>query len=163
MSIYKEITLIIVSYKSESLIQKNIDIIKKFQTIIVENSSSYRIDNLVNGCTNIKLLKPKKNLGYGSANNLAVSVSETPYVLIVNPDVYLEEKYIEELYKAYLRYKEKSGIVGPALYDKDFKRFSLNNNIDNIYLTVEILKFQNQNNIEMTGFFDNKTKEHLNC
>ena len=49
------------------------------------------------------------------------------------------------------------------LYDKDFKRFSLNNNIDNIYLTVEILKFQNQNNIEMTGFFDNKTKEHLNC
>lgn len=122
MSIYDEITLIIVSYKSENLIQKNIDIIKKFQTIIVENSSSTKIDNLVNGSANIKLLKPKKNLGYGRANNLAVSVSETPYVLIVNPDVYLEEKYIEELYKAYLRYKEKSGILGPALYDKDFKR-----------------------------------------
>ena len=54
MNIYKEITLIIVSYKSENLIQKNIDIIKKFQTIIVENSSSNKIDKLVNTYNTVK-------------------------------------------------------------------------------------------------------------
>ena len=122
MDIYKKITLTIVSYKSENLIKKNIETIKKFPTIIVENSSSNKIDKLVNGFHNIKLLKPKKNLGYGLANNLAVSESETPYVLIVNPDVYLEEKYIKELYNTHLKYKETSGILGPALYDKDFIR-----------------------------------------
>jgi GT2 family glycosyltransferase len=122
MDIYKNITLIIVSYKSESLIQKNIETIKKFQTIIVENSSSNKIDKLVNGLQNIKLLKFKKNLGYGTANNFAVSESETPYVLIVNPDVYLEEKYIDELYNAHLRYGGTSGILGPALYDKNYIR-----------------------------------------
>lgn len=122
MDIYKKITLTIVSYKSENLIQKNIETIKKFPTIIVENSSSDKIDKLVNGFHNIKLLKPKKNLGYGLANNLAIAKSETPYVLIVNPDVYLEEKYIKELYNTHLKYKETSGILGPALYDKDYIR-----------------------------------------
>ena len=49
------------------------------------------------------------------------------------------------------------------LYDHGFNNFSLNRSIDNIYLTVELLKYQNNRNLPMSGEFDQKTKESLNC
>jgi len=49
------------------------------------------------------------------------------------------------------------------LNDLGYMNFSLNRNIDNIYLTVELLKYQNSRNIPMSGEFDKKTKELLMC
>ena len=122
MSIYKDITLIIVSYKSEKLIIQNLQILKKFPTIIINNSKTNEFNTLINDFKNIELIIPDSNLGYGKANNLGVNKSKTPYVLIVNPDILLDEQLINTLYSTFINYNDDIGVVGPALYDLNMKR-----------------------------------------
>ena len=123
MNIYNEITIIIVCFNSYKLIQKNLSEISKFKTIIVDNSKSDEIRSLVQEVKNIKYIKTKKNLGYGKGNNLGVSESKTPFVLILNPDILVESVSIEILYKSYFSY-ENIGILAPALYDNSNNRRS---------------------------------------
>ena len=122
MNFYKDITIIIVSYKSEKMIIRNLEIIKKFPTIIINNSRSDKFNTLIDNFKNIKLITPDLNLGYGRANNLGVNQSKTPYFLIVNPDILLNEKLINTLYSTFLNYNDDIGVVGPALYDSNMKR-----------------------------------------
>ena len=56
MSLYKDITIIIVSYKSEKLIIQNLKTLKKFPTIIINNSKSNKFSSLINDFKNIKLI-----------------------------------------------------------------------------------------------------------
>ena len=121
MNIYNDITLIIVCFNSYKLIQKNLSEISKFKTIIVDNSKSDEIRSLVQEVKNIKYIKTKKNLGYGKGNNLGVSESKTPFILILNPDILVESASIEILYKSYFSYKN-IGILAPALYDNSNNR-----------------------------------------
>ena len=122
MNFYKDITIIIVSYKSQKMIIRNLEIIKKFPTIIINNSRSDKFNTLIDNFKNIKLITPDLNLGYGRANNLGVNQSKTPYFLIVNPDILLNEKLINTLYSTFLNYNDDIGVVGPALYDSNMKR-----------------------------------------
>ena len=122
MNFYKDITIIIVSYKSQKMIIRNLEIIKKFPTIIINNSKSDKFNTLIDDFKNIKLITPDLNLGYGRANNLGVNQSKTPYFLIVNPDILLNEKLINTLYSTFLNYNDDIGVVGPALYDSNMKR-----------------------------------------
>ncbi len=121
MNIYKDLTLIIVAYRSEKLIQKNIEIIKKFKTIIVDNSNSNNLEGLVNKYDSINLIKSPVNLGYGKASNLAVSFAKTPYILTVNPDLILNEKAIKILYDTFLTDLDNIGILAPSLLDINMK------------------------------------------
>ena len=123
MNIYNDITLIIVCFNSYKLIQKNLSEISKFKTIIVDNSKSDEIGLLVKEVKNIKYIKTKKNLGYGKGNNLGVSESKTPFILILNPDILVEKTSIEILYKTYFSY-ENIGILVPSLYDNNDNRRS---------------------------------------
>ena len=89
MDIYKDITLILVAYRSEELILSNLEVLKMFPVIIFDNSNSDELNLIVKNYKNIKLIKSSKNLGYGKANNLAVSYATTSFILIVNPDIIL--------------------------------------------------------------------------
>ena len=53
MNIYDDLTLVIVSYRSEKLILKNLDILKKFKTIIIDNSNSSELELIVKYINNI--------------------------------------------------------------------------------------------------------------
>lgn len=123
MSIFNNITLIIVSYNSYKLIKKNLNQIKKFKTIIVENSKSNEIESLVKEIENIKYIKTNKNLGYGLGNNLGVKKSNTPFVLILSPDIMVDSNSIEVLYSKFFKYKN-IGILAPSLFDENGNRRS---------------------------------------
>ena len=122
MNIYKDITLILVAYRSENLILKNLDILKKFPVIIVDNSNSDELNSIIDEFDNIKFIRSNKNLGYGVANNLAISYSATPFILIINPDIILDEESIKTLFESFLNDPENIGILGPSLYDENMKR-----------------------------------------
>ena len=122
MSFVHEITLVIVSYNSENLISKNMEVIKNFPTVIIDNSKSKILPSIINKFDNIKLVVPNKNLGYGKANNLGVSYCKTPYILILNPDVLIDNKSIEQLYNTFLDNIKTVGMIGPSLYDSKMKR-----------------------------------------
>lgn len=116
MSLYSDVTLIIVCYNSEKLIEKNLSELKKFQAVIVDNSKSTKIFDLVKNFKNITYVKTNKNLGFGKANNLGVSKSKTPYIMILNPDILIDVEAIQKLYEKYSLY-ENVGILAPSLYD----------------------------------------------
>ena len=73
MNIFDDITLIIVTYNSDNLIKKNLDVLKKFKTIIVDNSNNSKIVSIIKDFKNIKYFKMNSNIGYGKANNFGIS------------------------------------------------------------------------------------------
>ncbi len=118
MSIYKDVTLIIVCFNSEKLIEKNLEKLKKFKTIIIDNSNSKKTFKLINQFTNIKYIAMKENIGYGRAINLGVKSAETQYILILNPDIIIDVDAIQILYDKYQIY-ENIGILAPSLYNQN--------------------------------------------
>jgi N-acetylglucosaminyl-diphospho-decaprenol L-rhamnosyltransferase len=115
MNIFKDITLIYVAHKSDSIIKKNIDIIKLFNVIIVDNSNSSDLKNYLSEFVNITFIN-SPNLGFGHANNLAVNNAQTPYIFIVSPDIFFTISSLEILYNEFLSYKN-AGVAGPSLFD----------------------------------------------
>ena len=121
MSLYKDITIIIVCYKSYNLIKKNLNTLKIFKTIIIDNSNCIKTYDLVKDYNNIKYIKTSKNLGYGQANNLGVNNADTQFILILNPDIIIDEKPISALYNKRNTY-DNAGILVPSLYSLDLKK-----------------------------------------
>ncbi len=118
MTIYNDITIIIVCYKSHDLIKKNLNVLKVFKTIIVDNSNCIKTYNLVKNYDNIRLIKTSKNLGYGKANNIGVANANTKFILILNPDILVDEKSIIALYNKKDSY-DNIGILVPSLFSKN--------------------------------------------
>ena len=61
MDIYKDITLILVAYRSEELILSNLEVLKMFPVIIVDNSNSDELNLIVKNEKNLYKQKNKKN------------------------------------------------------------------------------------------------------
>ena len=83
-----EITIIIITYKSEKIIY---DFIKKIpstiKTIIIENSQNHQLkENIEQNYNNISVYI-KQNNGVSSALNYAVDKIETKYFLQISPDL----------------------------------------------------------------------------
>ena len=83
-----EITIIIISYKSEKIIYNFIENIpSKIKTIIVENSQNYELKkNIEEKYNNISVFI-KENNGVSSALNYAVDKINTKYFLQISPDL----------------------------------------------------------------------------
>ena len=114
-SFEENITFVIVSFKSSLIIEKCIKSIKPhIKIIIIENSDNIYIKNyLENKFSNVKVIIAKENLGYGKGNNLGISKVNTQYAFILNPDVFLEENCLTELYKAKLILQDDFSILAP--------------------------------------------------
>lgn len=121
MNLFNDVSLIIVCYKSYPLIKKNLDKLKFFKTIIIDNSNCDKTYNLVKDYQNIKFIKTSTNLGYGKANNLGISYAKTKYILILNPDIIIDERSILALYDKINKY-DNIGVLAPSLYSQNNKR-----------------------------------------
>ena len=153
MNIYNEVTLIIVCFNSEKLIQKNLNELKRFKTIIIDNSKSKKIFDLVKDFPNIDYLQANKNLGYGKANNLGVNRATTPFIMILNPDILINYQAIQILHKKFHLY-ENVGILAPSLYDNDKKRRS-NGSISRLKNKISrALTFKHKNLAQGDACFD---------
>ena len=120
MDIFNEITLIYVAHKSDAIIKKNINTIKLFKTIIVDNSNNLNLKNYTKDFVNITFVS-SPNFGFGHANNLAVSKALTSFVFIVSPDIFFSIDSLKILYNKFLTYNNV-GVAGPSLYNEAKKR-----------------------------------------
>ena len=70
-----DLTIVIVSFKSEDILHRCIKSIdKKYPIIVVENSIDNKLKlDLEHKYQNVNCILPKENLGYGGGNNLALS------------------------------------------------------------------------------------------
>ena len=93
------LTVVIVTFKSEKVIEKCLNSIdQKYRVIIVENSSNINFQKYIEDkFRNVKCHLTGFNIGMGSANNIGIRLAKTNYVLILNPDVKLMENTIISL------------------------------------------------------------------
>jgi len=141
-SLEKNITFIIVSFRSSHIIEKCIKSINpKIKIIIVENSNNIQVkDYLENKFLNVQVIIAKKNLGYGTGNNLGISKVDTQYAFILNPDAILEENSLEKFYKAQIFLKDDFTILAPNLFNNYGYFLNSNKNINKEILEVDYVK-----------------------
>ncbi len=129
MSISRQnLSIVIVTLKSEKIIDKCLKSIdKKIPIIVVENSKNKRFkEELERKYPNLKCILSNSNLGMGAGNNIGIKETRTDFVLLLNPDVELESNTLEELYLASEKIKEFS-ILSPISSDENFPNYGMFN------------------------------------
>lgn len=90
----------------------------KFEFIAVDNASTEDmslgyLENADQDGT-VKLVKLKKNIGFAGGNNAGAKVAKGKYILILNPDIFVNENTLSEMVK-YMDEHPDVGILGPKL------------------------------------------------
>lgn len=96
------LTVIIVSYHSENIIEKAIRSInnKRYKILIIDNANSIALKKkLESKYKNLKVLNSKKNLGFGRSINFAINNITTKFAFYLSADAYIKKKSIEYLLK----------------------------------------------------------------
>ena len=123
MSISRQnLSVVIVTLKSENVVH---DCIKSINVdvpiIVVEHSNDHNFKSkLEQKYKNLKCILSKSNLGMGSGNNIGIQIAKTEYVLILNPDVVLDQDTIKELFLASEKLSDFA-ILAPQ--EKNFNNF----------------------------------------
>ena len=122
---YNQITIGIVSFKSEKVIIDCLKSIKKINNIIIfDNSHDKKLKKIINkNYPKIKFLLSKKNLGYGVANNMIIQKSKTPYLFILSPDVILKKNCEKNLLTSIKKLKKNFSIISPISKIKNYGFF----------------------------------------
>ena len=136
----KNITFVIVCFRSSSVIEKCLESISSScKVIIVENSNDVFIkNNLEKKFSNVQVLISGDNIGYGRANNLGISMVKTKYVFILNPDTYLEKNTLKELSYVTNVLNDNFSILSPEIFNN--KLLKLDNNEIKDFIEVDFVK-----------------------
>lgn len=94
----KIISVIIVSYNNPEILINCLNSIYKFndignnlEIIVVENSESLNIYNLIKNTYKHVVIIKNKNMGFGQANNIGAKLAKGKYLIFLNPDTLLIE------------------------------------------------------------------------
>jgi hypothetical protein len=100
------------------------------EVIVIDNNSKDKSAAIAKEfeSSKVKVIKNKKNVGYGLANNLGVKKTKGKYVVILNPDTRVESNCLEELLKPLVG-KERT-IVTPKILTYDGLRINTCGNIE---------------------------------
>jgi N-acetylglucosaminyl-diphospho-decaprenol L-rhamnosyltransferase len=129
MSISRQnLSIVIVTFKSETVIHECIKSIDKdIKIIVVENSNNYQFKNeLERSYSNVSCVLSSKNLGMGAGNNIGIKKTKTDFVLILNPDVILETSTINELIIASQKISSFA-ILAPISSDINYPNYKFDN------------------------------------
>lgn len=90
----------------------------KFEIILVDNCSSDNSIELINqNFPEVIIIKNKKNIGFGKANNKGFEVAKGKYYFLLNTDTYLLNNAIKILYDFMENpYNQNVGVVGAKLF-----------------------------------------------
>ena len=164
---YKNITAVIVTFRSEKVIfdcLKSIKNIKKI--IIVDNSFDRNLKKKVLlKFPQVNFILSSKNLGYGGGNNIALKKVKTKYAIILNPDTILSRRCVGNLLILAKNLKNKFSIIAPSI-NGNIKNygFFMNGKVKKqmvkktAYFNVDYVKgfamFLNIQKIKSIGYFD---------
>ena len=127
MSITRQnLSVIIVSYKSDYVIENCINSIhSEIEIVVVDNSNNDQLkEKIETKYNNVKYILSKENLGMGAGNNLGIKNVNKDFVLILNPDVTLEKSSIDEMIIASQEI-ENFGIIAPLSDKSEYPNYTL--------------------------------------
>ncbi len=119
-----DLSIIILDYKLSKLIKYQLKKLTTYnfrfesEIIVVDNDSHDDIENVLKEFPTVKFIQTGVNNGYGAGNNFAVKTARGEYILIINPDIRIEQESIEKLYYT-IKSNENIGILGPRLINAD--------------------------------------------
>ena len=120
-----DVTISIVSYCQKALLDRCLSQIKSlslplsWQIIVVDNNSSDGSAEMVaQNYPAVKLIRLQKNLGFAGGHNIAYNQTNTPVLVILNPDVNVLPGSIEMLVDAFKKFP-KAAVIGPQLLNPD--------------------------------------------
>ena len=169
MGIKNNLTFVIVTYESDTVINDCLSSIpSNYPIIIIENSGKENFQKEIEKkYPNVKCEIMKKNEGYCSGNNIGIKLSKTRLVFILNPDVRLQNNTLEELDKISNEIKNFA-ILAPTLISNELKEgFGLTKNYGlykkNLKTTSEFFEVDyaqgcalllDKDELKDVGFFD---------
>jgi len=114
------VSIVIVTWNSRRYIEKCLECLCKqlytdYEIIVVDNASlDGTIEYLNQNHSHLTIIKNQKNLGFAKAGNQGIKASEGEFILMLNPDVFPEPNFLEELVKT-LSHNSRYGAVGGKL------------------------------------------------
>ncbi|MFA6992129.1 MAG: glycosyltransferase family 2 protein [Candidatus Gracilibacteria bacterium] len=122
-----KLSILIVNYNQKYFPKLCLEALNKsktdfdYEVIFCDNNSSDEsIEFLKKAASHgkIQLVRAKKNVGFGSANNLAAKKAKGKFVLILNADVMVEEDTLQKMID-YMEKHKDVGILAPKLVYHD--------------------------------------------
>ena len=155
---YKNLTIIVTSFKSDQKIRmclKSIDI--NYKILVIENSNDQNFkQNIQKEFSNVECILTGGNLGYGRANNIGLKKVTTKYALILNPDAILHESTLENFFKTSEQIPDFAVMAPYVQEEKDKKELSNLKDLSPVsVINVKgFAMFLNLSKFKNVGFFD---------
>jgi N-acetylglucosaminyl-diphospho-decaprenol L-rhamnosyltransferase len=120
-----DVTIIIVSYNTEHLLKRMFDALDasrgalRLQIIVVDNASRDGSAQLLRTTyQTVELIENKINVGFGRANNQAVSLARGRYILLLNTDAFVSPDTLTKTV-AFMDAHPRCGVLGVKLIGSD--------------------------------------------
>jgi GT2 family glycosyltransferase len=99
-----DLSIIIVSWNVQEKLKKNLEAIFKsklnfsFEVFVLDNNSSDGSVRMIKKYfSQVQLIENKENLGFAKANNQAIRKAKGDFVLLLNPDMKVEENTLQNM------------------------------------------------------------------
>ncbi|OUW73615.1 MAG: hypothetical protein CBD76_02845 [Pelagibacteraceae bacterium TMED216] len=118
LSTKTDLTVVLVTIKSEKVIEECIESIdQQVKIIVVENTNNKKfINKLTLKYPRIKCILNNENVGMGAGNNVGIKMSDTRFVMIMNPDTKLKKNTLDEIIN--VTKNLDFAVVAPLIHDK---------------------------------------------
>ncbi len=120
-----EISIIIVSYNTREFLRHCLESLKRDESnkigeiIVIDNrSGDGSVEMITNEFPEVTLVRNRSNLGYARAVNQGVRLSRCKYFLILNPDIEITDRAVENLW-SFMGSNPDVGIAGSKLLNPD--------------------------------------------
>ena len=97
------------------------DIFESIEVVVVDNGSSDGSADMVRqNFPAVKLIRLKKTVGFGTANNSGAELTTAPVLLFLNPDTRIREASLSDILRKFEEHP-KCGVAGGAVFDDQGK------------------------------------------
>ena len=147
------ISFVIVSYKSFHLIEKHIQSIpRENEIIIIENSLDkdvkYKFEKLY---SNVQVVIPQSNLGYGKALNLGLQIAKSNFVMCMVSDIKIEKKCLIGISEILNKFNDFSILSPTYINENIYKNYTMGKNNQQSEKNKNILNFSLKQVDEVDG------------
>ena len=121
----KNLSVVIVTFHSEEIIEKTIKDLHDLDVVIVECSNNKKLkEKILKKYNFVNFILSSENLGYSAGNNLGIKNVKKDFALILNPDVVLEKNSMNEIFTI-SKEIDDFAIIAPISDKKEYPNYSL--------------------------------------
>ena len=148
---FNDVSILIVTYKSDFLIFKTLEGLKKIKNIlIVDNSNNKKLGiKIKKKYKNIKFFSSRNNKGYGAGNNFLLKKVKTKYALILNPDCFVHSNEIKKILNFVKMINDDFAIIGHKYKAKTIlnkiilkNKYWISENVRGFFMFLNLKKFK---------------------